>query len=84
MPKSVQKMGNSSSGPICEQEDIQSPSVFQCRPVRFESLGRRCTEGEMTTMPEILLSTPKPNTPSHEKTSEVGRGTNYGHTLFVK
>ena len=32
--EALQKLENSSSGPICKQEDVQGPSVFQHRPLR--------------------------------------------------
>ena len=65
-------MGNADGGPICQQDNIQSTSVSQHRPFRHESFERRCTEGGMASKPEICLLTPKYDTASPRKTSQVG------------
>ena len=36
LPKTVKMIGNSSVRLFCEQEDIQSSLVLQCRPLRYK------------------------------------------------
>ena len=41
------------------QENNHSIPVIQCRPLKTQNLGRRCSESWMAWRPEICLSSPK-------------------------